>query len=302
MAVFKAFTKFDATRIEEIGNENEDLYPLHREEIEGGYRVSDDNGHEVELLGTLITDGLGLSFVEGKINSVTQTNDGHEYFSFTGLDHDINVDFYDAGYNVDGKILYGFQAETAYWLSGNDTLNGSGSGDVLSGYKGNDAIYGNGGADVLNGWSGNDKLFGGSGNDKLLGGKGSDILNGGLGTDRLYGGAGDNAKDTFDFNLIADSIKGTSRDKIYDFVSGIDKIDLKGIDANTSIEMMGDQAFEFNKTTAKANSIWFKMADVDGDSIKNDLILYGDVDGNLTADFEIGLVGVTKLVSTDFIL
>ena len=165
-----------------------------------------------------------------------------------------------------------------------------------------EAFYGLGGNDTLIGGAGNDTLDGGAGNDSLLGGAGKDILTGGLGLDSLYGGAGDKAKDIFDFNLKTESGIGSARDKVFDFVSGIDKVDLGGIDANTATAKTGDQAFLFNGTTAKANSVWYKVADVDGSSATTDIVLYADVDGNTTADFEIGLVGVTSIAATDFVL
>ena len=93
-----------------------------------------------------------------------------------------------------------------------------------------------------------------------------------------------------------------ARDKVYDFVTGTDKIDLAGIDANLAATKAGDQKFAFNATTAKANAVWYKVADVDGDKLNDDLILYGDVNGNTTADFEIGLVGVTTLALADLVL
>ena len=138
------------------------------------------------------------------------------------------------------------------------------------------------------------------GND-LAGGAGSDLLIGGLGSDSLYGGA-DKVKDIFDFNAIAESKTGAARDKVYDFVSKIDKIDLGGIDANTAKAKAGDQVFTFSGTTAKANSVWYKVTDVDGDKLNDDLVIYGDVSGDAKADFEIGLVGVTTLLASDFAL
>ena len=136
----------------------------------------------------------------------------------------------------------------------------------------------------------------------LKGEAGSDILYGGLGSDSLYGGAGDKVKDVFDFNAITESKVGTARDKVYDFVTKIDKIDLSGIDANTATAKTGDQAFLFNSTTAKANSVWYQSKDVDGSSKTSDIIVYGDVNGDAKADFEIGLVGVTSIAATDFVL
>jgi serralysin len=106
----------------------------------------------------------------------------------------------------------------------------------------------------------------------------------------------------FDFNAITESKVGTARDKVYDFITKIDKIDLSGIDANTASNKTGDQAFLFNNTTAKANSVWYKVADADGSKATNDIIVYGDVNGDAKADFEIGLVGVTSIAATDFVL
>ena len=96
-----------------------------------------------------------------------------------------------------------------------------------------------------------------------------------------------------------DSRVGSARDLIYNFISGIDKIDLSGIDAKTT--QSGDQAFTFNGTTAKANAIWFKSAELDGNTSTRDIVIYGDVNGNLTPDFEIGLIGVSSVVARDFI-
>jgi len=145
-------------------------------------------------------------------------------------------------------------------------------------------------------------LTGNAAGNTLKGEAGSDILYGGLGSDSLYGGAGDKVKDVFDFNTITESKTGTTRDKVYDFVTKIDKIDLSGIDANTAAANTDDQAFLFSGTTAKANSVWYKKVDVDGSSATKDIVIYGDVDGNTTADFEIGLVGVTSIDATDFVL
>ena len=145
-------------------------------------------------------------------------------------------------------------------------------------------------------------LTGNAAANTLKGEAGSDILYGGLGSDSLYGGARDKVKDVFDFNDITESMTGTTRDKVYDFIANIDKIDLSDIDANTAAAKTGDQAFLFSGTTAKANSVWYKKVDVDGSSATKDIVIYGDVDGNTTADFEIGLVGVTSIDATDFVL
>ena len=146
-----------------------------------------------------------------------------------------------------------------------------------------------------------ENVIAGNYNDMVKGSTLANVLTGGLGSDSLYGGM-DKVKDIFDFNAIAESKTGSARDKVYDFVSKIDKVDLSGIDANTATAKTGDQAFAFGGTTAKANSVWYKVADVDGNAATKDIVIYGDVTGDAKADFEIGLVGVTVVVAADFLL
>jgi Ca2+-binding RTX toxin-like protein len=156
------------------------------------------------------------------------------------------------------------------------------------------------GTDTL---SGIENVIAGNYNDIVKGNTAANVLTGGLGMDSVYGGA-DKVKDVFDFNAITESKTGTARDKVYDFITKIDKIDLGGIDANTATTKTatGDQAFLFNTTTAKANSVWYAAKDVDGSTATKDIIVYGDVNGDAKADFEIGLVGVTSIAATDFVL
>jgi Ca2+-binding RTX toxin-like protein len=152
------------------------------------------------------------------------------------------------------------------------------------------------GTDTL---SGIENVIAGKYNDIVKGNTGANVLTGGLGSDSLYGGR-DKVRDVFDFNSMAESKVGKARDKVYDFVKGRDDLDLKTIDANTKVK--GDQAFKFSGTKAAANSVWYASKDVDGSSKTKDIIVYGDVNGDRKADFEIGLVGVTSLTSADFVL
>lgn len=167
------------------------------------------------------------------------------------------------------------------------------------------------GTDTL---SGIENVIAGNYNDIVKGSAGANVLTGGLGTDSVYGGS-DKVKDVFDFNAITESKVGTARDKVYDFISKIDKIDLGGIDANSSSAKTNEtftfstkQSKAYTGTEAKANSVWYKvadgktLADVDGKTATKDIVLYGDVNGDAKADFEIGLVGVTSLTSADFVL
>ncbi len=86
---------------------------------------------------------------------------------------------------------------------------------------------------------------------------------------------------------------GATRDQIYDFVSGTDKIDLRSIDANANVA--NNQAFAFSTTGAAANSIW--TIDI-GDHI----VIMGDVNGDATPDFQVQVMLTNAVLSTDILL
>lgn len=147
-----------------------------------------------------------------------------------------------------------------------------------------DSLFGSAAADTLKGLAGNDYLFGAGG---------SDVLIGGLGQDFLHGGS-DTVRDIFDFNSVAESKVGsTLQDKIYNFVTGKDDIDLSGIDANTKVS--ADQAFKFGGTTKIANGVWYEKSGAD-------LLVHADINGDKVSDMDIQLVGLSKIVATDFVL
>jgi serralysin len=138
------------------------------------------------------------------------------------------------------------------------------------------------------GGSGNDSLTGNDGINLLRGGGGSDKLYGLGGADTLSGGAG---TDIFDFNSVKDSLS-SARDTIQDFVRGVDRIDLRTIDANAAAG--GDQAFSFigNKAfTGQSGQLNFSSN-----------MLSGDVNGDKIADFRINVTGITALAVADFYL
>ncbi|MGO4527213.1 Ig-like domain-containing protein [Microvirga sp. 2MCAF35] len=200
------------------------------------------------------------------------------------------------------------------WLfggSGHDRLEGGEGRDRLYGDDGNDRLYGNTGHDTMLGGAGNDSLWGGTGNDQLSGDAGNDTLKGeagndritgGLGRDKMWGGSG---KDVFVFTSFKDSKVGAQRDVIYDFQSGHDRIDLRGIDANTHLK--GNQAFTWTSQDAPFlfwhESGAFLQAGFTGKAgqLRYDHgVLMGDVNGDGRADFEIKIAG--KFAYSDVIL
>lgn len=180
-----------------------------------------------------------------------------------------------------------------------DYFRGYAGNDTMYGYDGNDTLIGDAGSDTIYGGTGNDKLQGGVGNDTLYGEAGSDVLTGGAGSDRLYGGA-DTVRDVFDFNLVTESTSA-SRDLIYDFKSGTDRIDLAGIDAHAGTAT-NDAFAGFTGTTPTAYSVWYAKADVDQDGSIDDLLLRADVNGDKIVDFEAGIINTSAITKVDLIL
>jgi Ca2+-binding RTX toxin-like protein len=160
----------------------------------------------------------------------------------------------------------------------NLTLTGSsnliGTGNAL-----NNALTGNDGNNLLNGGAGGDLLDGGAGNDTLIGG---------LGTDTLTGGAG---ADLFVFNALNELGKGGLRDIITDFstLDG-DKIDFSKFDANLLSAGINKFSFIDSNDFTTAGQLRFV-----------DHVLYGNVNGDLGADFEIQLVGVNSFNTSDLV-
>jgi Ca2+-binding RTX toxin-like protein len=140
----------------------------------------------------------------------------------------------------------------------------------------NNTLTGNSAANTLNGGIGNDTMIGGGGADTLTGGTGAD---------------------TFDYNATSETGVGVGlRDIITDFVSGQDKIDLSGIDANGSTA--GDPVFSFIGTAAFSATAQVRAV-FDG----TNTIVQGNIGGGNgnTVDFEILLSGNVPFVATDLI-
>ena len=90
--------------------------------------------------------------------------------------------------------------------TGNDSITGGATANLLQSIAGDDTLAGGGGADSLFSDVGNDVLYGGGGTDNLYGGTGMDVLYGGANIDAFWFAADD------------------GQDVIKDFQDGIDKI------------------------------------------------------------------------------
>jgi Ca2+-binding RTX toxin-like protein len=208
--------------------------------------------------------------------------------------------------------------------AGNDVLIGGGGADTLKGGLGSDTYEVKEVGDVVveNAGEGTDTVWayvnyalaanvenlvftnavgnmtgtGNALNNLLVGSAGDDILIGGGGSDTLRGAAG---ADRFVLTTLTDSGVGVAlRDVIADFVSGTDKIDFTGIDANTTVGATGDQAFTMINTaafTGVAGQLRYNWVGTDTE-------MQGDVNGDGVADFQLVLTGNKTFVAVDLLL
>jgi serralysin len=193
--------------------------------------------------------------------------------------------------------------------TGTDRVVAMGNGTVigLASVSGIEEISANGFASVsIAGTSGSD-LFdfsnttltnisvigGGAGNDTISGSAGADTISGGAGSDLLSGNAG---KDLFLYSAASQS-SVSAPDRILDFHSGEDRLDLSQIDAVS--RQSGNQAFHFLGDAAFGHHAGDLRVDHSDPSVTK---IMGDVNGDGVADFVISLSGNIALTPTDFIL
>ena len=160
-------------------------------------------------------------------------------------------------------------------------LIGSPEDDYLSGRAGNDRVAGRNGDDILLGGDDSDHLRGERGSDALKGHKGRDVLSGGPGADR------------FIFNDLTHSRPGARRDIIADFEQGVDRIDLRDIDARKEA---GDQAFVFlgmRRFTGAGGELRYQI-------VRGDTIVSADTNGDKKPNLQIKLIGAFDLTDMDF--
>ena len=169
-----------------------------------------------------------------------------------------------------------------------ENVNGSQHSDIIRGNNINNVLRGLDGNDVMYGRGGNDAMFGSNGNDLMYGQAGNDAFVGGSGRDTVFGGSG---ADSFRVDAIQHSEVGVGADRIMDFSSAQgDRIDVSRIDADFTSS--GNQAFTFigdDDFSGTAGELRF-----DGDEV------FGDVNGDGIADFEINVTGITD--ADDFVL
>jgi len=169
------------------------------------FRVFDDASNYVEFTGnglSAITSGGDITGVTGTVTGVTFVEGGATQLDVSGASVSASQLFL---YALSGNTTAAIQA----FLSGDDTIYGSGANDLLHGYDGNDKIFGMAGADHLFGDLGSDTIIGGGGNDVLKGGAGNDVLKGGVGADKIYGQGGGDTMHGYGGNDVLKGLNGS---------------------------------------------------------------------------------------------
>jgi serralysin len=198
----------------------------------------------------------------------------------------------DASQGQPDFALYNTQAEVdadanlAGNFGHNRVLNDTGVSGIFATSHRNISIAYNTIIENANGGSARDYLYGNDVSNKLNGNGGNDVLDGAKGNDILSGGAGGD-----EFRV---SETGYA-DEILDFTSGVDKIRLSEIDANSNTA--ADDAFTFIGNAAFSGVAGQLRTYSQG----GDNYVAGDVNGDGVADFTIN-VNNANVVVTDFFL
>jgi serralysin len=191
------------------------------------------------------------------------SNAGRDYYTATSSGSALIFAAWDTG----GNDTFDFSLYTrAQLIDLND-----GNFSNVGGLTGNVAIAQGVTIENARGGSAADRIIGNEVANQLFGNGGNDVLiGGGGGADTLSGGAG---ADTFVFTAIGDST-ANARDRITDFASGADRIDLSAIDANlgvagdqgfTQVDRFGGRAGE--ATISSANGVTTLSLDQNGDGV-----------------------------------
>lgn len=214
---------------------------------------------------------------------------------------DLLTDTLNGGAGSDTLVLYGGQAAIVMDQSVPGALTVSSGATVIvtgSGFETFQVFGGFGGAfnDTLRGLAGNDTFQGNTGDDAIFGGDGNDSLSGGDGVDTISGGTG---ADVFVISTASHAPTGALLDRITDFVSGVDRLDLSGVDANSTTSFLND-TFVWLGTGAFTGAAG--QAHYVQDVANNRVLVEADMTGDGVADLVIRLDGVTTLQIGDVTL
>lgn len=259
----------------------------------GGFRVRDGFGGVDKISGVkFILDSahddvfyVDTSWSNNYGNFITiELSGGDDEVVFEGMVTVARISYARAG----GAVEIDMEAGTATDFGGggfigNDSFTGA---NEVRGSNFDDLIYGSNGSDKrIRGDDGNDRLEGRDGDDRLDGEGGNDLLIGGAGFDTLNGGTG---RDTFRFLTGDVGLDEASIEIIEDFSQSDG--DLIEFDLGFPFQFIGTAAF-----TGKAGELRYQQSE-------GNTFIYGDGDGDGSADGVIALLGLVDLQESDFLL
>ena len=166
---------------------------------------------------------------------------------------------------VEGYVVAGQDNDSVIGGAFEDDFRGGTGDDLIEGRDGDDSLAGSGGADTLKGGSGDDEIAGGTEQDLMTGGAGGDV---------------------FVFTSALDISSGALRDRITDFGTGADKIDLSAFMAGASF--IGGSSFSGTAPEIRHNAA-------------NGLLI-GDVNGDGVADWTLVLGGASVFTAGMLVL
>lgn len=207
--------------------------------------VGDSNAASMDVIHDFETGIDSILFIGITPSAVSIVRSGADSYVFANVPGAMQIA--SSGHDVNGSDLAGIGGVGVYML-------GDAAGNTLIGSSNNDTLDGAGAGDSLNG------------------GAGSDLIHGGAGADALWGGSG---ADRFSYGAASDS-SVPAADTIFDFASGLDKIDLHSVrtGANDTYGFLVSGGATF---------------------------LFVDLGGNSVNDMLIQLSGVTNFQASDLI-
>jgi len=211
-----------------------------------GDAAFDAAGYSVSTAGDVNGDGFDDLIVGAPYGDDGGTVAGEAYVIFGKADGFGTIDLANLG--EEGFIIQGDAAGDRAGLSVSSAgdVNGDGFDDIIIGAPYGDDGGGNAGeayvifgqaptvavtrigslaGQTIRGGAFGDTLDGREGADRLFGSAGNDILIGGAGADDLHGGSG---ADSFTYAAAGEST-AANEDRIFDFETGADKIDLRAL-------------------------------------------------------------------------
>ena len=230
-------------------------------------------------------------------DTITSDGDGGTYNGETGNDtmrSGIGSEFMNGGFGTDLIDHTAFDGDYVFDMATGET-NFSFIGESYTNFEdvrmgdGNDTVTGNDRNNVIEGGLGNDTLSGLGGTDRLIGGGGADTL--------TSGGSGSAGPNVFVYRSVSDSTI-LNRDTITDFVGGPDRLDLSGVDADSTAS--GNQAFTWIDSDPFSGFLFATPGELRYDQASG--ILQGNTDFDFAPEFEILFSNNTFLSASDIVL